>query len=57
MTATLSVDQVLRLDQHHLARFVKNNLSDEGDALDISNIADWEHVSQATRDRLAEQLL
>lgn len=57
MTAPLSVDQVLRLNQHHLARFVKDNLSDEGDALNISNIADWEDVSQATRDRLAEQLL
>lgn len=57
MTRHLSVDQVLCLTQHQLVEFVKQNIRNEGDNLNISNIADWEDVSQAKRDLLAEQLL
>ncbi|KAK1774723.1 hypothetical protein QBC45DRAFT_31931 [Copromyces sp. CBS 386.78] len=53
----LSVDQVLGLNEHDLVLFVKDNLTDENGALNISNITGWADVSQATRDRLAERLL
>ncbi|KAK3338578.1 hypothetical protein B0H65DRAFT_434262, partial [Neurospora tetraspora] len=37
----LSVDQFLGLNQHDLALFVKDNLTDQDGALRISNISDW----------------
>lgn len=57
MATQLSVDQVLRLTERELIQFVKQNITNEGGTWNISNIVDWEDVSQAKSELLSEKLL
>ncbi|KAH9216127.1 hypothetical protein DL95DRAFT_460419 [Leptodontidium sp. 2 PMI_412] len=57
MTTQLSVDQTLRLTQRELVQFVQQNITHEDGTWNVSNIVDWEDVSQAKRDLLAAKLL
>lgn len=57
MTRQLSVDQILRLTQRELVQFVQQNITHEDGTWNVSNIVDWEDVSQAKRDLLAAKLL
>ena len=57
MATQLSVDQILRLTQRELVQFVQQNITHEDGTWNVSNIVDWEDVSQTKRDLLAAKLL
>lgn len=57
MTTELPADRVALLSHDELVRFVEQNTTTEDDTLNISNIVNWEDLSDAARDLLAEQLL
>ena len=57
MTTQLPIDQVLHLTERELVQFVKQNITYEDDTWSISNIVDWEDVSQVKSDLLSAKLL
>lgn len=57
MTTQLSIDQVLRLTERELVQFVKQNITYEGGSWNISNIVDWEDMSQVKSDLFSAKLL
>jgi hypothetical protein len=57
MATQLSVDEFLRLTDRELVHFVRENMTGNGDTWNISNIVDWDSVSQAKREQLSAKLL
>ena len=57
MTAQYSVDQILCRTECELIEFVQQNITHEDGTWNLSNIMDWEDMSQAERDLLAAKLL
>jgi hypothetical protein len=57
MATQLSVDEFLRLTDRELVHFMRENMTGNGDTWNVSNILDWDSVSQAKRKLLAAKLL
>lgn len=57
MTTQLPAGQIALLNQNELNDFVKKNAVNENDTLNISNIVNWEDLSEPERDLIAKRLL
>lgn len=56
MAPEYSVEQLLALDKTGLVNFIKAN-RDAGEAVDITNIKDWDEVSESQQTELLQGLM
>ena len=56
MAPQYSVEQMLALDKTGLVDFIKAN-RDAGEAVDITNIKDWDEVSESQQTELLQGLM
>ncbi|KAI0183291.1 hypothetical protein EV127DRAFT_353042 [Xylaria flabelliformis] len=57
MAPELTVEQLLALDKSGMVEFIKANYSGPANAIDITNIKDWDEVSESKRTELLQSFI